>query len=1045
VAALTVLTACSDGISLPATTTTTTAGEGGPGAPGTIPVETLPDVADELPVLEDVTAPAWEPTTRSEQLMDEINRSLAAGEELTVQQAVDAYSLAIVELPGATPTELPAGDEIDATWATNAISMVREELTAEQRAALDASRETEGPPVTVSPASASAPAAPELEGSTTTVAGLRHRAAQPLSPQLVRVATLLAQAMNEWFAYRPDLPRPVAVVDILRISSTKFAAQANAIRPAAEACRIEVFRRALRESDAFLVQALSHEYFHCMQFRWDPNHYLDRPLPDWLVEGSAKFADFDLALRSGRQDAGNYLSLTSWFTAGAAPLDSRSYSAWPLYATYQAHVGDPYEAIAEAFASGGPETPRLLESSGLGTMRARTFWSTAAYRSTRYPPEWTVPWMTPSRTGGPQDLTVARGTRGIGRYRVASTPGFSHPQFVVTMSRDVGVVTVTARGSTFSTHTRDGTVHVAEGDSDSFCFAPGGCVCPGGGGTGAHPMAGRAMAFSFAAALKAPFGQVVATRWDPDEMCEQPRDRRGSSNGDPHLTTFDGLGFDVHALGEFTLVRGDGFEVQTRHEPIPFGATNTAVAIGIGGSRVTFTVADMGDDVVVVRVDGEEVDPAGSFDVGGVAVDRSPPGHAPRWDLTLPDGTTIEVRYRSSFFVAVGLATDDADVEGLLPAPNGDMFDDLTLPDGTVLDEYDRRGIDEEYAPPWLVDDRTTLFDYAPGESPRTFREAERVTPRPPDDDALARCRDRLGDLATTFEVFSCGFDLSATGDETYLDAYAEEVADREDSIGAPGGPAASPPPDVPSAPEQTTTTAPPAPVEPVSGAPTLVLEGVLWDGISPTSDRTAVAALAGSVRLEDGAVVVLRAGGCPADMDLTVELHERETDAGRRLDVCDPNDLNGALAGEDDEVVDDEVYAWTTSGGVYDVTVTTYSSTPAPVRLELFTDPEPVVVDADDALAAGWTGTLDGVGDTAVLLPSTGDTGATWAIDGLDEACGAELYGPVFGDPGTWPVAFCAHRSGSIAIGVSGDLVVPILVFARTDEPIDVRITPKG
>jgi hypothetical protein len=79
-----------------------------------------------------------------------------------------------------------------------------------------------------------------------------------------------------------------------------------------------------------------------------------------------------------------------------------------------------------------------------------------------------------------------------------------------------------------------------------------------------------------------------------DDVCVFQR--RGSRNtvevatqGDPHLSTFDGLYYDFHGIGEYWLVYGTDVEIQVRqgkwNEEDAF-AGNTAVAMRVGTDRV---------------------------------------------------------------------------------------------------------------------------------------------------------------------------------------------------------------------------------------------------------------------------------------------------------------------------------------------------------------------------------------------------------------------------------------------------------------------------
>src|SRR5204863_9443964 len=90
-----------------------------------------------------------------------------------------------------------------------------------------------------------------------------------------------------------------------------------------------------------------------------------------------------------------------------------------------------------------------------------------------------------------------------------------------------------------------------------------------------HPLATPAQAWAAinaaANVASTPGGGGVINRManDPNEILHWGTLNDGYTDGDPHLTTVDGIQYDFQGAGEFVLLRdGSAMEVQTRQKPV---------------------------------------------------------------------------------------------------------------------------------------------------------------------------------------------------------------------------------------------------------------------------------------------------------------------------------------------------------------------------------------------------------------------------------------------------------------------------------------------
>jgi len=188
--------------------------------------------------------------------------------------------------------------------------------------------------------------------------------------------------------------------------------------------------------------------------------------------------------------------------------------------------------------------------------------------------------------------------------------------------------------------------------------------------------------------LDAPKKTCIATSW-----------------GDPHLVTFDGLKYDVHALGEVILLKSldSEFEIQGRMEEAGhFGGLKPAVTTGVavresqekGLPEVQVSMANdpsapdtVGSCPVELYVDGEKLDLQLGFEWDDVKFSL----YGQKITLEYPTvRLELEVSFYGRCFFSVNyILLDDCRPDerlvGLLGTPNGNLSDDWMTRDGTTI------------------------------------------------------------------------------------------------------------------------------------------------------------------------------------------------------------------------------------------------------------------------------------------------------------------------------------------------------------------------
>jgi hypothetical protein len=295
----------------------------------------------------------------------------------------------------------------------------------------------------------------------------------------------------------------------------------------------------------------------------------------------------------------------------------------------------------------------------------------------------------------------------------------------------------------------------------------------------------------------------------PNELLHWGSLNDGFTDGDPHLTTVDGVHYDFQSAGEFVTLRdANGLQIQTRQTavatqpPIANAYTglatcvslNTAVAARVGPHRVTYqpNISGVPDPSgLQLRVDGVLTTlGANGLTLGpGGRVVKSSVGNG--IEIDFPDGTNLTATSNfwgpphNKWYLNVSIFHTRAS-EGIMGAiAPGSWLP--ALPNGMSLGPkpaaLHQRYIDlyEKFADAWRVTDKTSLFDYAPGTSTTTFtidswpKESppcvipESPTAKPLDPQiAQELCREIVGKNRNA----DCVFDVTVTGEPGFAKTY---------------------------------------------------------------------------------------------------------------------------------------------------------------------------------------------------------------------------------------------------------------------------------
>lgn len=766
----------------------------------------------------------WEPRNAWERALDAIDPATGNFDK---DAALRLFATAFGPLPGVDVQQDLTGIT-DRTIAISAVMAHRDELTHEQRAAIDAAI---APPAgseqfIVSDSSAAVLTASTDAGIAGTALALARSGSGPASGSVHAAAGAFPPGLKEAIEESVDTYRTI-IASKLGVSLSGRIIINLAPQPTNEPnvlgqawskwpggvfgdCEITLFPLATELGGVETLDTLAHEVFHCFQF--DQYHSLlsYATAPRWVVEGQATWAGETLA---GGDTGVPFNHWRRYLTMPWLSLTGRTYDAIGFYSHLAESGTDPWTRFRAMIAAGSDSAAAFVNADAEGPIFLDS-WGSSIVRERARGFEWDT--IGPSIT---EDSYLLRPPTIIGDGDIVriSTPAFTADAYAYEASTDMIRISIPG-----SARLSDGRLNTPLLDGVTYCVEGNECepvACPGDAGPPKeYPTIGTRFTVGISGGTKPTAGTIRGIKAGSPDECEEdppdeppppggydpggpsgpgipPADREpcqskcGESNGDVHVRTLGGGGYSFQGVGEFVFARSaDGaFEVQTRQAPLQQAravSINTAVAVRVGAHRMALYLPD-GFSAPRLTIDGVDTPVTGPVAFGNGLVIPYSGG----FRIDTGDGShvyAIGASYRGFNLIVEPGPAREAGLAGLMGSiPIG--ADYPSLPDGSVLLRApDRHTAYEQLyvtlADAWRVTPGTSLFDYAAGTSTETFTQRDY-----PGEADLVQVGDLTAAQLAAGEAACAGvldpdlhtmcvYDVGVTADSGYGDLYEAHI-----------------------------------------------------------------------------------------------------------------------------------------------------------------------------------------------------------------------------------------------------------------------------